>query len=302
MRAAGALFGLRKVSLTEWSGKPANPDLFVVVREDTETVIGQVGRNYTCFPNSEFFVPVAEALVGTGAQITRFQMIDGGTRAFMRLAWPEDQNLRIGPPKVGDIVGRRAILSTSHDGKYAGKFVLQMLRLICSNGMTIPVGEYDMALTHTKGGKQQLVDLTKLVPRIETYIHRFQVAADMLAETRIDAGTDRATDIIAKIADPRETGKERATKRITRIAELFDGGQPDSENRAIKNTGWGLYQATVDFFTHEKGTRGKNEQEQRFKSLLPGGPANREIVRAWGIVTDGLGVTDALKSELVSVN
>jgi hypothetical protein len=300
MKAAGALFGLKKVSLADWSGRPANDDLHVIVRTDTDAVIGQVGNNYKCFPNEEFFGPVAQSLVESGAQITRFQMIDGGTRAFMRLAWPEDQNLRIGPPKVGDIVGRRAILSTSHDGKHAGKFILQMLRLACDNGMTIPVGAYDTTLTHTVGGEQQLIDLQKLIPVIETYVRRFQVAADLLAATKVE--DDTADEIITRIADPRETGKNRAAERVGKIIELFNGKQPDADNRAIKGTGWGLYNAAVDFFTHDKGTRGENKDEQRFKSLLPGGPANREIVRAWGIVIDGLGVKKALDASLAATN
>jgi hypothetical protein len=313
MRKAEGLFGLRKVSLAEFSGQPANPDLHVVVRSDTGQALGCVGNNYECFPNEAFFGPVAEALVEAGAEITRFQMLDNGTRSFMRLAWPEDRNLRIGKPKVGDIVGRRATLSTSHDGKYAGKFSMQMLRLACENGMVVPVGAYDMNMFHTVGGKLQLVELAQMIPSIETYVAKFQVAADILADTRIKAGSDEAMDIISKIADPKGGAKDKssgepnlAKSRVLRIAELFDGQQPGADTASVKDTGWGLYNAAVDYFTHDKGTRGGDDAgrrlEQRFKSLLPGGSANKEIVRSWGIVTDGLGVTDAINAEVAAVN
>ena len=314
IKAAGGLYGLRKISLAEWSGRPANDDLHVVIRTDTNTVIGQVGNSYECFDNASFFGPVARALVETGAQISRFQIIDNGTRAFMRLAWPDDQNLRIGKPKVGDIVGRRAILSTSHDGKFAGKFILQMLRLACSNGMTVPVAQgirgfvpCEMALTHTVGGKQQLVNLREMVPTIESYIRRFQIAADLLADTAVSK--EQAETIIQRIADPRDTGKSRTTgepnlalQRVNRITALFYGEQAEADNRTVKDTGWGLYNAAVDFYTHDKGTRGENRHEQRFKSLLPGGAASREIMRSWGIVTDGLGVTKALAGAVSGMN
>jgi len=304
MRKAKGLFGLKKMSLAEFSGTPANPDLHVVVRTDTGEAIGQVGNNYEVFPNESFFGPTAEALVEAGAEITKFQMLDRGTRSFMRLAWPDDANLRIGKPKVGDIVGRRATLSTSHDGKYAGKFTLMMLRLACENGMTVPVGSFDMNMFHTVGGKQQLVELSNMIPTVETYVRQFQVAADMMAEVPVKAGSDLAMKIIGKVADPKGGAKDTsggtpnlAKSRVMRIAELFEGEQPQADNVAIKDTGWGLYNACVDFFTHDKGTRGQNESErleQRFKSLLPGGPAQREIVRAWGVVTDGLGVSNAI--------
>lgn len=308
MLDAGALFGLKKVSLAEFSGIPANPDLFVVVRTDTGQAIGQVGQNYEVFPNEDFFGPTAEALIETGARITRFQMLSNGTRSFMRFAWPDDQNIRIGKPQVGDIVGRRATLSTSHDGKAAGKFTLQMLRLACSNGMTIPVGAFEMNMCHTFGGRQQPVELSDMVPTIEGYVSQFQVAADMLAETPVKAGSDLAMGIIKKIADPKNGAKDiakgpnLAQTRINRIAELFGGQQPDADNVAVKNTGWGLYNACVDFFTHGTRTRGENELEQRFKSLLPGGPSQREIVRSWSIVTDGLGVTAPIAAALARLN
>lgn len=309
MRKAGGLFSLKKVSLSKFSGVRCNDDLHVVVRTDTGAAIGQVGNNYEPFDNGAFFGPVAEALVETGAEITKFQMLDNGTRSFMRLAWPADKNLRIGKPKVGDIVGRRATLSTSHDGKFAGKFTLQMLRLACVNGMTIPVGAYAMDMFHTVGGRQQLVELFNMVPTIETYIRQFQVAADMLAETPVVAGSKLANDIITKIVDPNKAAKDTscgdpnmAKQRFNRVAELFAGQQPGSDNAAVKNTGWGLYNASVDYFTHDKITHGENPTEQRFKSLLPGGQGSREIIRAWNIVTDGLGVSDAIDAELATVN
>jgi hypothetical protein len=190
---------------------------------------------------------------------------------------------------------------------------MQMLRLACENGMVVPVGAYDMNMFHTVGGKLQLVELAQMIPSIETYVAKFQVAADILADTRIKAGSDEAMDIISKIADPKGGAKDKssgepnlAKSRVLRIAELFDGQQPGADTASVKDTGWGLYNAAVDYFTHDKGTRGGDDAgrrlEQRFKSLLPGGSANKEIVRSWGIVTDGLGVTDAINAEVAAVN
>lgn len=310
MRAAGALFGLKKVSLADFAGVPANDDLHVVVRTDSGQAIGQVGKSYECFPNELFFGPTATALIEeTGAEIDRFQMLDHGVRSFMRLSWPSDRNICIGRPKVGDIVGRRCTLSTSHDGKYAGKFSLSMLRLMCSNGMTAPVGEYEFGLTHTVGGHQQLIDFQKLVPMIDRYIRQFEIAANILVETPALVTDDRTVSIVRKLVDPTQKAGEkkngetnRAQDRVNRVMSLFDGGQPGADSLECRNTGWGLYQAANHFFTHEKGTRGENKNEQRFKSLLPGGPANKEIVRAWGVVTEGLGVTEQIESQLALMN
>ncbi len=307
MEAANGLFGLKKVPLSEWSGRPANDDLHVVVNTETDQAIGQVGNKYECFPNAEFFGPVADRLVETGATIERFQMLDGGTRSFMRLSW--DENICIGKPKVGDIVGRRALLSTSHDGKFAGKFIQQMLRLACENGMTIPVGSYEWGLVHSTGGHQSLVDLSTMIPSINTYVQQFQAAANLLAETPVEAGKGLAMDIIKAVADPQDKANDRkdgepntAKARVHRIAELFGGVQPGADNQAVKDTGWGLYNACVDYYTHGSRLRGSNPTEQRFRSLLPNGSASNAIMRSWKIVTEGLGITDELNVAVAEVN
>ncbi|KKK68894.1 hypothetical protein LCGC14_2939490, partial [marine sediment metagenome] len=228
LRAAGALYNLEKMPLSKFSGLPANSDLHVVVRTDTGQAIGQVGNTYECFPNEEFFCPTAEALIATGAEITRFQLIDGGTRAFMRLRWNDD--IRIGGAKVGDLVGRRATLITSHDGKWAGKFSMMMLRLACSNGMTVPVGAFDVTLVHTVGGLTRLKDLKILAPTIERYVRQFETAAGILANTRILPEDDLCGRIIQRVVDPGSSAGEnkngssnQAKKRINRVGELFAG-------------------------------------------------------------------------------
>lgn len=312
MEAAGGLFGLRKERLSKFAGCPANDDLHVVVRTDTGQAIGAVGNSYECFDNEAFFGPTATALVKeTGARIDRFQMLDNGTRSFMRLSWPKDRNITIGRPKVGDIVGRRCMLSTAHDGKWAGKFSLQMLRLICSNGMVAPVGQYEFALTHTVGGHQQLIDLQKMIPKIERYVRQFEVAAGVLVETPASLTDNRTMAVIQRMVDPtakasttRGGSENRAQKRINRITELFGGKQPGADTPECRGTAWGLYQAANHYFTHEKGTRGEGGEEgmQRFKSLLPGGSANKEIVRAWDIVTEGLGIQKAIDAQVAAIN
>lgn len=312
LEAAGGLFGLRKVPLDKWSGKPANSDLHVVVRTDTKQVIGQVGNAYECFDNGGFFGPTAQALIDTGARIDRCQLLDHGTRTFMRLSWGKDHNLTIGRPKVGDLVGMRGVLSTSHDGKWAGKFSLMMLRLICSNGMTVPCGKFETTLTHTVGGHQQLIDLTKMLPMIETYVRQFEASANLLADTHINMNDEKQREntwkIAAKMVDTAgKAGKKkngtpnRASERVNRVMELFASDQPGVDRREIAGTGWGLFNAAADYFTHETGTRGEDKGTQRFKSLLPGGPAAKQIVNAWDAVVDGLGVRKEMEA-IVAIN
>ncbi len=158
-----------------------------------------------------------------------------------------------------------------------------------------------MKLTHTIGGHAQLIDLQKLIPVIERYVRQFEAAANILVNTRCAMTDERTLEIIRKMADPtgkaaekKSGGANRAQERVNRIQELFAGGQPGADTKECKETGWGIYQAGNHYWTHEKGTRGEDEGAQRFKALLPGGPANKEIVRAWDVCVDGLGIKDQM--------
>ena len=308
IRQHGAAFKLEKVPLCDWSGRASIAGQFVVVRKDTNTAIGMVGENYAPLDNLDFFCPIADALVeGTGAKIDRFSTLDDGARAIMRLSW--DQDFRIGGGKVGDIVGRRAVITTSHDGKWAGKLILQALRLACSNGMTVPVGESEFGLTHSSNGKRQLADIVRMIPKIHDYFMQFQAAAEIMARTPILSTDTRCLDIIKKVMDPDKRSADtksgelnKAGERVDRIHSLFTK-QAGADNRAIKGTAWGLFNAFTDYYNHGKSTCGENETEQRFRSLLPGrngGAAARDIVRAYGIVTKELKIEKAIAAAVLN--
>ena len=185
------------------------------------------------------------------------------------------------------------------------------MRLACLNGMSVPCGQSEFGLTHSPGGDRQLADIVKLIPQIDDYFRNFATAASIMADTPILSTSDRCKAIITKIVDPSKLagetkgGDDNAAKaRVNRITELFAGGQPGSDNRAVKGTAWGLFNAAADYYNHSKKTKGDNVQEQRFRSLLPGkngGPAARDIVRAWGIVNEECKIAKAI-DEAIALN
>jgi len=118
--------------------------------------------------------------------------------------------------------------------------------------------------------------------------------------------------VIKKIADPADkAGKNKSgtdnqsANRVNDIANLFFYDQPGADNKAVKGTGWGLYNAAVDYYTHDNKLRGRRNvdvNEHRFKSLLPNGSASNQIMKSWKIVTDGLGISEQLDAAIASVN
>jgi len=306
IRAAGADFDLESVSLNSL-GILSNDDLYCVRRSDDGRIIGQVGNQYAPMSNRDFFVPLAEALIEhTGARIERFAELGGGNRAFMRLMWEDD--IKVGPnSKVGDVVGRRATLHTGHDGKWAGKLSLQMLRLICLNGMLVPVGKHEFTVVHSKGGVATLADIVRMIPRIDEYTTKFKAAAGVLIETPVTP--TKAREVITSFVDPKDNAGEtkngednKTRQRVNRVWNLFNGGQPGAGTKAMKGTAWGVYNALTDDRQYGGRTSGDNtEAEKRFKMMLPGGSANRGIIQAWDTTIDKLELRTAINAA-VSMN
>ncbi len=305
LRRAGAAFDVEKLPLSEVLGQGfgALDNQYVVVRKDTNQVIGQVGDNYTPMSNGEFFTLGDDLRQATKARISDFTMLDGGARSIMRFAWPEEDNIVIGDRKLGDVVAREGILSTSHDGRYAGKLYIMVKRLICLNGMTVIDGDRSVGfpMRHSFCGEAQFEQIRKMVPKIDAHFDRFQERANILAGEKV--GLERAEKVIAKIMDPSTRAGEnkdgtdnRAADRIATVTRLFDGGQPGSSLESVKGTAWGLYQAFTHYYNHERSNRGENQRELRYKAMLPESPVAKEMTGAFRGIVSELDLVDRMKA------
>ncbi len=303
LRRVGADFDVEKKPLSEVLGRKygALDNQYVVVRKDTNEVIGQVGDNYTPMSNRDFFTLGDDLRLASKARILDFTMLDGGSRSVMRFAWPD--NIVIGDRRLGDIVAREGILSTSHDGRYAGKLHIMVKRLVCLNGMTVIDGDRSVCfpMRHSYCGEAQFEQIRKMVPKIDAHFDRFQARANILAGEKV--GLERAEKIIAKIMDPRTLAGEnkdksdnQAANRINTVTTLFDGGQPGSSLESVKGTAWGLYQAFTHYYNHERGTRGENQRELRYKAMLPESPVAKEMTKVFSGIVSELDLTDRMEA------
>lgn len=302
LRRAGADFEVEKRPLSEVLGRRwgALENQYVVVRTDTNEVIGQVGDNYTPMSNRDFFTLGDDLRKASKARILDFTMLDGGSRSVMRFAWPD--NMVIGDRRLGDIVAREGILSTSHDGRWAGKLFIMVKRLICLNGMAVIDGDKSVCfpMRHSYCGEAQFEQIRKMVPKIDAHFDRFQERANILAGEKV--GLERAEKIIAKIMDPKTLAGEnkngtdnQAAERIATVTTLFDGGQPGSSLESVRGTAWGLYQAFTHYYNHERGTRGKNQRELRYKAMLPESKVAKEMTGAFKTIVTELDLTERMK-------
>lgn len=239
---------------------------FVTIRGDTREILGLVEGRYQVLQNRDVFA-IADILAAEDAAvITRAGCIENGSRCFVNLEWRKERDLSV----LGDIVGRRAVLQNSHDGKYAAIMRLMTLRLACVNGMVLPVPHlsFEFRIRHTESGEERLAEAGQLMRDSSRYFEGFGAVARRLAKTQVSL--PHARKLTERLL-PNDTTASKNKREI--IVDLFDGGQQGAGHEAVKETAWGWLNAVAQYADHGvriRRTKRGDEDVQRFKSALEG--------------------------------
>lgn len=247
-------------------GSNGKPKFFDVIRTDTNRVLGVVMGKYKPLLNSLVFGTIVPTFIENGARIRRCHTLEDGARCFMSLEWDNRHNLNV----LGDIVGCRGIILTSHDGRWSTKMWLCPLRLACLNGLTLPMPgfTYEVMVTHTVHGEQRLIEAQEVFAQSSKYFATFGIVASMMAKTKINES--KAIELLKSINGLKDETESQAARRHE-IVDLFKGSQAGSDSTPVRGTAWGLLNAlaeAVDYGSLNSRIRltdGTTEAEQRFK-------------------------------------
>ena len=128
MKNAGLDFKVSMEPLFTSKGKEIRNNFRRVFREDNDTTLGVVGKNYKVLTNSEMF-GVADTLVGDGLiEWDRVAGLGHGERVMASFLLPEA--FTIGR---GDEIQQMVYLTNSHDGSSGFKVLPTNFRIGCSN-------------------------------------------------------------------------------------------------------------------------------------------------------------------------
>ena len=176
---------------------------------------------------------------------------------------------------VGDIVARRAIIHTSHDGKFATSINLVPLSLACKNGMVVPVPGVDMswAIRHTENGEDRLMEANEILRLADKYFMSFAQLAEQMAHTPVNL--TKAEEILAVTRGMTDRESKAQTAKREGILSLFNGGQRAANHESRFQTAWGLLNAGAELADHGAESRirvtaGNDESTQRFKAAFGG--------------------------------
>ena len=129
-----------------------------LLRSDNDKVLGVVGQNYTPMSNATFAGIVNTIDDTTDCTLRMYGEHNDGRRLYAKLTHPDMKDFKMN--KVGDEVASSIVIANGHAGALAFRMYIEYMRLICLNGLTIPVRKNFVYARHTKNYMSKIGDLT----------------------------------------------------------------------------------------------------------------------------------------------
>ena len=237
------------------------PGHYWVVRTDTDQVIGEVGDKYHIISNKDGFdileIIGGKVLIQTGA------VLGVGEKAFISCKLPTTTKI------ADDNIEHYFVILLSHDGTTSVLLMITPIRPVCQNTVNLGIARAirRYSIRHTVNYEQRLEEAAKALGIVKGYYTAFEdIAKELLAKKRTDR---QFTALVDKLFDkPKDDASERAKFNFEKARELCMAALnvPDLAN--IKDTGWGHYNAIVDYADHARGTRIKDEDRNRENRFL----------------------------------
>lgn len=308
--AAGADFTVEKRPIafgTPLPGHPENEQLFsfgspasipgfrAVIRTDTNTALGVMGRDYTPVQNDSL-IQLFEFL-HEDARLDNIVAINGGRKIFATATIDVQ-----GEVSEGDTIRRYLHAFNSFDGSSGFGVFFSDLRVVCANQLRYISGRgarlardagQGLVMRHTRSVEEFAANLPRLINLESARFHQDLTELRPLTAPR-SLTSEGARAILEatfadKLAQPikdKETGKPRA-----RLLADLDNEVAAIRSHAFGETGigidtsdrsiWNLFQAITQYETHDTGraTDAVDRARTRLESLW-GGTSAKRIERA----------------------
>lgn len=228
-------------------------DRYFTQRDDTQDVLGVVGRNYRPFQNAEAFA-FADALLGLGVEFDVAGHYANSTKVFLSAKLPD--GIKVAD---NDLLDLYLLFKTSHDGSAAITAQIVPIRLSCTNQMSLAArtAVTRWSARHTANAGEKIDEAARTLRLVDIYKAEFEAIASQLLATEVDLA-----------------GFEALTQQVTASPRLQKGMLENWNNSPTVDrcTGWGATNAIGEFAEHLRG--GKGSPDSRFDSNLDGQTAN----------------------------
>lgn len=126
------------------------PNARAIVRGDTDEVVGLVKSAYKVLTHADALNPILEAFEKTGEKVHKnVSLTQNGARMYANLTFPEHQRSAGG----GDNYWPGITVTNSLDGTRKYMTEMEILRLVCTNGMRLPHRIAGFSIGHHKNAE-----------------------------------------------------------------------------------------------------------------------------------------------------
>lgn len=228
-------------------------DFFATVRDDTNSVLGVVGRSYQPFQNAEALDLLNDILLSGEVTVETAGVLWGGRRVWVLANIPRDLTVD------GDVHIPYLCVSTTHDGSGSVRADLTLMRVECQNSLrwAIRNNHLDAALAeagvsisgspswthrHSRNVRTKAADARRILGFANDFIDAYSTEIDALMARVV---SDREFDKLVKGFLPVENGSTQRQERNVeekraKVRALYES---PADGGRFKGTGWGVLQA-----------------------------------------------------------
>jgi phage/plasmid-like protein (TIGR03299 family) len=257
-----------------------------IVRKDTNSTLGVVGRRYTPIQNHEAFAWL-DAVVGERlAMYETAGSLHGGKVIWMLIRLPHELRVR----NTDDVSRPYVLVCNAHDGSQALRVLTCSIRVICNNTLTMALREgreaSSLAIRHTESIHERVEDARKTIGIAAKRFEHLQHQMNRLSERPIKKDElERYFKVIWP--DPPEaedtSRAEAVREQLMENFHLESQRLPGSSGSRIAGTAWAAFNAVTMFTDHQRPTRGRTDYQRennRLASIWLGDSAALKR-RAW---------------------
>lgn len=254
------------------------PGRAAVVREDTNAVLGDVGRTFSVFQHESMLEFGASLVDQAEAEWVMAGPLRGGRQAFAALRLPEEVTI------VGDTHSNHIVLLNAHDGSAAFKAMVWSLRHACSNQVSAAVrgAKQQWSIRHVGTLDSRIEEAREALTLTVNYIEEFKTIAERLAV--IDFEVSEAEDLLKVVIPDATSERGQVTIDSQRAAVKENWLRSETIPEDWRKTRWGFYNGLTEWAEHVRTLRSDrrgNSNERRFLSNVDQGPVAQLRERAF---------------------
>lgn len=266
------------------------PNYFANIRNDNNTVLGVVGKDYQIVQNCEAF-SFFDAIVGgtDGILYETAGALGNGERIFITAKLPD--YIRVG--NGDDVTEKYIFLTTSHDGSGSITAAFTPVRIVCQNTLNASLRNMSnvVRIRHTSGAKQRLENAHKVMGLANEFSNQLEGIFNDWTKVRIH---DKEIKKLIQLAlcPNKETLEHIKKGNENELSTVFKNTVEDAfayamtsdtqQMETTKGTLFGAYNAVTGYY---QNVRNYKDDEAKLQSIVLGGTAQTKSQKAFELCT-----------------